>query len=63
MERKEGQQEPSGEVSTAGTPRVKTVAIAILPLAVLGGMVLFLFGPGQAILNLGIPLPNVTIER
>jgi ZIP family zinc transporter len=43
--------------------KAKTVAIAIIPLAVLAGMIFFLFGPGQALLNTGTPLPDVTIER
>ena len=41
----------------------KMIAVAIIPLAVLGGMIAFLFGPGQELLNVGIPLPDVTIER
>ncbi len=43
--------------------KTKTVAIAIIPLVALAVMVVFLFGPGQTILNTGIPLPDVTIER
>ncbi len=43
--------------------KAKTVAVAIIPLAVLAGMIIFLFGPGQTLLNTGIPLPDVTIER
>ena len=39
------------------------LAIAVIPLVVLGAMILFLFGPGQELLNTGIPLPDVTIER
>lgn len=46
-----------------GRARIKTVAIAIIPLIVLSGIIAFLFGPGQAILNIGVPLPEVTIQR
>jgi zinc transporter ZupT len=43
--------------------RSKMFAVAIIPLLVLTVMIVFLFGPGQALLNIGIPLPDVTIER
>jgi ZIP family zinc transporter len=43
--------------------RKKIVAIALIPLLVLGGMIVFLFGPGQSFLNKGIALPEITIER
>ena len=43
--------------------KTKTAVIALIPLVVLAGMIVFLFGPGQALLNTGIPLPDVTIER
>jgi zinc transporter ZupT len=41
----------------------KLVASAIVPLVVLGAMVAFLLWPGNGLLNIGIPLPDVTIER
>jgi zinc transporter ZupT len=41
----------------------KMIAAALIPIAVLGGMIIFLFGPGQSLLNTGIALPEVTIER
>jgi zinc transporter ZupT len=41
----------------------KIIAIALIPIALLAGMIAFLFGPGQSLLNTGIPLPEVTIER
>ncbi len=41
----------------------KTIAIALIPIAGLAVMIVFLFGPGQSLLNSGIPLPEVTIER
>lgn len=60
MDRKEEQETrvDRGKVSSA-----KMIAIALIPIAVLAGMVVFLFGPGQSLLNAGIPLPDVTIER
>jgi zinc transporter ZupT len=39
------------------------IAIALIPLIVLAGMLVFLFGPGMSILNIGIPLPEITIEK
>jgi zinc transporter ZupT len=41
----------------------KTIAMALIPIAGLAVMIVFLFGPGQSLLNTGIPLPEVTIER
>jgi ZIP family zinc transporter len=43
--------------------RIKIVVIAFIPIVVLTGMIIFLFGPGQLLLNTGIPLPEITIER
>jgi zinc transporter, ZIP family len=43
--------------------RKKTIVIAIIPLLALSGMIIFLFGPGQALLNTGTSLPSITIER
>jgi ZIP family zinc transporter len=62
MERKE-EQEKSRVDATKTTSRGKMIAIALIPIAVLAGMIVFLFGPGQSLLNTGIPLPDVTIER
>jgi zinc transporter, ZIP family len=39
------------------------IAIALIPFVVLSGMLIFLFGPGMSILNIGIPLPEITIEK
>ncbi len=38
-------------------------ASAIIPLVILAGMVAFVLWPGNSILNIGTPLPEVTIER
>lgn len=62
MERKE-EQEKSRTDATKTASRGKMIAIALIPIAVLAGMIVFLFGPGQSLLNTGIPLPDVTIER
>jgi zinc transporter, ZIP family len=46
------------------TSRKKMIAIALIPIIVLGGMLVFLFSPfGMSILNTGIPLPEITIEK
>lgn len=39
------------------------VASAVIPLVILGAMVAFLLWPGSGLLNAGIPLPDITIER
>ncbi len=41
----------------------KMIASAIIPLVVLGAMVGFLLWPGNGLLNIGTPLPDVSIER
>ena len=45
------------------TSRKKMIVIALIPLVVLSGMLVFLLGPGMSILNIGIPLPEITIEK
>lgn len=45
------------------TSRKKMILIALIPLIVLSGMLVFLLGPGMSILNAGIPLPEITIEK
>jgi zinc transporter, ZIP family len=60
MERNEGQE---NRADTKKVSRGKMIAIALIPIAVLAGMIVFLFGPAQSLLNIGIPLPEVTIER
>jgi zinc transporter ZupT len=39
------------------------VASAVIPLVILGAMVAFLLWPGSGLLNAGIPLPDIIIER
>lgn len=60
MERNEGQE---NRADTRKVSSGKMIAIALIPIAVLAGMIVFLFGPAQSLLNAGIPLPEVTIER
>jgi ZIP family zinc transporter len=45
------------------TSRKKMIVIALIPIIVLSGMLVFLLGPGMSILNIGIPLPEITIEK
>jgi zinc transporter ZupT len=45
------------------TSRKKMIITALIPLIVLSGMLVFLIGPGMSILNIGIPLPEITIEK
>lgn len=53
--------------NTAAKPngkKTKTIVLALLPLVVLAAMVYFLLSPyGQQMINIGIPLPQVTIEK
>lgn len=43
--------------------KAKIAAAGIIPIILLSVMILYLFGPGAELLNFGIPLPNITIER
>jgi zinc transporter, ZIP family len=50
---------PDKQISTK-----RMICIALFPIVVLAGMIVFLFGPGQSfLLNSGSPLPEITIER
>jgi zinc transporter, ZIP family len=57
------EQAKSAKHVTRTASKGKIIAIALIPIALLAGMIAFLFGPGQSLLNIGIPLPEVTIER
>ena len=61
MTREEQEKTTRNAAKTAS--KGKTIVIALIPIAVLAAMIAFLFGPGQSLLNTGIPLPEVTIER
>jgi ZIP family zinc transporter len=44
--------------------RKRSVLLALVPIVILSGMIVFLLSPsGQSLLNTGIPLPEVTIEK
>lgn len=43
--------------------KVKMIASGIIPFAFLIVLVAYIFGPGSDLLDLGIPLPEVTIEK
>lgn len=42
---------------------VRFVASAVIPVAILGSIVAFLLWPGNTMLNFGVALPDVTVER
>src|SRR5215212_4070384 len=41
----------------------KMLAVALVPLVVLAAMIGFIFSPGQQFLGVGMPLPEISIER
>ncbi|MEO9295492.1 MAG: divalent cation transporter [Nitrososphaera sp.] len=41
----------------------RIAASAAIPIIILGAMVAFLLWPGNSVLNFGVPLPDITIER
>ncbi|HXW01980.1 MAG TPA: divalent cation transporter [Candidatus Nitrosotenuis sp.] len=43
--------------------KAKLVASAVIPLVILAAMIVYIFGPGAELLNFGIPLPEVAIEK
>lgn len=47
--------------SSAGS--VRTVSSGIIPLVLVAALVAYVLGPGAHMLDLGVPLPEVTIER
>lgn len=47
----------------AKTSKVRLVASGVIPLVILVAMIAYIFGPGAALLNFGIPIPEITIER
>ena len=70
---KEKQQDEENKIEQQQLPEKKhgkqistkrMICIALIPIVVLVGMIVFLFGPGQSILlNSGNSLPEITIER
>lgn len=45
------------------TSKAKLVASALIPIVILVGMIVYIFGPGADLLNFGIPLPEISIEK
>lgn len=50
-------------MTTTSTTKAKLAASALMPIVILAGMVAFLLWPGNALLNRGVPIPEVTLER
>ncbi len=45
------------------TSRAKIIASGLIPFAFVIVMILYIFGPGADLLQLGVPLPEITIEK
>ncbi|HSD04423.1 MAG TPA: divalent cation transporter [Nitrosopumilaceae archaeon] len=45
------------------TSKAKVVVTAIIPIVILAGMIAYLFGPGSNLLDFGVSLPEITIEK
>jgi zinc transporter ZupT len=57
---------PSERAKSTGNRiiRSRSVLLALVPIVILSAMIIFLLSPsGQSLLNTGIPLPEVTIEK
>lgn len=50
-------------MESAKTSRTKLVVSGVVPLILLGAMIFYIFGPGSELLNFGVPLPEITIEK
>ena len=42
---------------------MRLITSAVLPIVILGAMIAFLLSPQSGILNLGVPLPDVSVEK
>jgi len=51
------------EVSDKKQSKGKLIASGIIPFAFLVVLILYIFGPGSDVLDLGVPLPEITIEK
>ncbi|MDN5846600.1 MAG: ZIP family metal transporter [Candidatus Nitrosocosmicus sp.] len=52
------------QIENRGGKRTKSIILAIIPLVILAGMIYFLLSPySQNLINTGVPLPEVTIEK
>jgi len=50
-------------MAVSGTSKIKVVASGIIPFAFVIVMMLYIFGPGSDLLDFGVALPEVTIEK
>ena len=51
-------------MEVSGTPsKGKLIASGIIPFAFLVLLIVYIFGPGSDVLDLGIPLPEITMEK
>ncbi|MBM3910460.1 MAG: divalent cation transporter, partial [Thaumarchaeota archaeon] len=45
------------------TSKAKLVASGVIPFAFLVAMIVYIFGPGSDLIDLGVSLPEITIEK
>jgi zinc transporter ZupT len=50
-------------MAVSGTSKIKVVASGIIPFAFVIIMMLYIFGPGSELLDFGVALPEITIEK
>jgi ZIP family zinc transporter len=50
------------EISNSSS-KVKMIASGVIPFVFLMVMIVFIFGPGSYLLDLGVPLPEITLEQ
>ena len=50
-------------MAVSGTSKIKVVASGIIPFAFVIIMMLYIFGPGGELLDFGVALPEITIEK
>jgi zinc transporter ZupT len=49
--------------NTTKASKAKLVASGVIPLVILAAMIVYIFGPGAELLDFGVPLPEVAIEK
>jgi zinc transporter ZupT len=50
-------------METTKSSKTKTILAGVVPVIILAAMVAYLFGPSSDLLNFGVSLPEITIER
>ncbi|MCV0393188.1 MAG: divalent cation transporter [Nitrosopumilus sp.] len=50
-------------MEVSSTSKIKVIASGLIPFAFVVLMMLYIFGPGANLLDFGIPLPEITIEK